>query len=585
MADNGFVPWPEGFQQQYRQKQFWRGELLPCILEDRARENPDAPALVAGDSQLSYAEMLAAVNGLCHQLLGAGVAPGQNVVLHTPSGVEFYLLFFALLKLGVKPVLALESHRLTEIRYFCQHAEANFYLSSFSGNDCVYRDIAVQLQKENVIVKALDIAWSDERGGTRCKDIRGESLVRDANAGGVGINEAGIGKNHTDCVRMEKTLDARIKVKSDAVAFYLLSGGTTGTPKLIARTHDDYFYSVRVSAEVCELSSSSVYLLVMPASHNFTLSSPGALGVMFVGGLVVVAKAPDPASAFQLIEQHRVSMVALVPPLAATWVNALEQLRARGGDVLLDSLKLIQVGGAKLSLSLAEKIQPLFDCRLQQVFGMAEGLVNYTRVDDSDDIVLETQGSPMSPADEIRVLDDNDQPVAPGVPGHLLTRGPYTIRGYYRAPEHNARAFTADGFYRTGDIVALTENGYLIVTGRSKDQINRGGEKISAEEVENCVLAHNAVIDCSVVAMPDVFLGERVCAFVVPTSAAENQSTPIALKREILAYLRTLGIAAFKIPDRIELVSALPITQFGKVDKNRLRKIVAEINKPAMASA
>jgi 2,3-dihydroxybenzoate-AMP ligase len=244
------------------------------------------------------------------------------------------------------------------------------------------------------------------------------------------------------------------------------------------------------------------------------------------------------------------------------WLDAAD----RGGSADLASLRVLQVGGAKLGAEAARRVAPVLGCRLQQVFGMAEGLVNYTRPDDPDDIVHTTQGRPISPDDEVRVVDGADVDVPDGVTGHLLTRGPYTIRGYYRADEHNAVAFTADGFYRTGDLVRRLPTGHLTVTGRAKDQINRGGEKVAAEEIENHLLAHPAVLDAAVVPMPDAYLGERTYAFVVPREGAE---TPTAA--QLRAFVRDRGLAAYKIPDKVALVDGFPVTGVGKVSRAALR--------------
>lgn len=220
---------------------------------------------------------------------------------------------------------------------------------------------------------------------------------------------------------------------------------------------------------------------------------------------------------------------------------------------------MLQVGGAKCSEEVARRVRPVLGATLQQVFGMAEGLVNYTRLDDPEEVVLTTQGRPISPGDEVLVVDDGDRPVAAGETGHLLTRGPYTIRGYYKADEHNAKAFTPDGFYRTGDVV---------VEGRAKDQINRGGEKVAAEEVENHLLAHPAVHDAAVVSMPDDYLGERTCAFVVP------RGTP-PKARELIRFVRERGLAGYKVPDRVEFLERFPRTGVGKVSKRDLREVIS----------
>lgn len=222
---------------------------------------------------------------------------------------------------------------------------------------------------------------------------------------------------------------------------------------------------------------------------------------------------------------------------------------------------------------LAAQVRPTMGATLQQVFGMAEGLLNYTRLDDPDDVICTTQGRPMSPADEVLIVDENDEPLPDCSPGSLLTRGPYTPRGYYRAPEQNARAFTADGWYRSGDIVRRRPDGNLVVEGRDKDMINRGGEKISAEEVENLVYQLDSVAQVAAVAMPDPDLGERVCLYVVPAPGAE-----VSLD-EVRASMQDRGVAKYKWPERLELVGELLSTKVGKIDKKALREdLVARLS-------
>nr|WP_316043585.1 AMP-binding protein [Actinomadura sp. CNU-125] len=213
------------------------------------------------------------------------------------------------------------------------------------------------------------------------------------------------------------------------VGVFLLSGGTTGLPKLIPRTHRDYVYNLEASAKVCGFGPGTVYLVVLPAAHNFALACPGILGVLATGGTVVLAPSGSPDEAFPLIERERATVCAVVPPIALLWLDAVSWAEE---DV--SSLELLQVGGAKFAAERAAEVPETLGCRVQQVFGMAEGLLNYTRLDDPRDIVEQSQGRPLSPADEIRIVDENGADVAPGEIGELLTRGPYTLRGYYRAP-------------------------------------------------------------------------------------------------------------------------------------------------------
>ncbi len=501
--------WPDDFARRYRERGYWTGETLDSVLLGK----DDQIAVVDGRTRISYADLRSRAQKLAAGLYAEGINPGDRVVVQLSNVPAFFDTVFALFRLGALPVFALPAHRESEIGYFCEHTDAAAFITEHPGLAPKTRTIA-----------------ADEL----------TALSRDG--------------------------DLPPRPKAEERAFLQLSGGSTGLPKLIPRTHDDYLYSVRASAGICALTPDSVYLAALPVAHNFTMSSPGFLGALHAGGTVVLAPSPAPGVVLPLIAAERVTIVAAVPPLAQVWLDA-----AAAGEHDLSSLEVLQVGGAKLGSEVAARVTPTLGCRLQQVFGMAEGLVNYTRLGDPDDVVLHTQGRPISPDDELLVVDDEDRPVAPGTVGHLLTRGPYTIRGYWRAEEHNRTAFTADGFYRTGDLVRIRDDGYLVVEGRAKDQINRGGEKIAAEEVENHLLAHPAVRDAAIVAVPDAYLGERSCAFVLvrPGHDAPKLSD---LKR----HLRERGVAAYKTPDLVRVLDAFPATGVGKTSRRDLRRLLQQ---------
>lgn len=531
LALEGVVPFPTEFAERYRSRGYWTGQTHADLLYDTAERFPDNVALIFGERQLTYRELLDSVLRTAHGLRELGIERGDRVVVHLPNIPEYVQLLFALFELGALPVLALPAHRRTEIEYFVEFSEAKAYITvaRHQGHDLA--GLAEELKASLSSLQHTVVLLDDGDGGPDLKALT---------TGGK--------------------LDHEARTLPSDVAFLQLSGGTTGRPKLIPRTHDDYLYSVRESNRICGVDEHTVQLVALPVSHNFTMSSPGILGALAAGGTVVLSQNGSPDSVFPLIQRHRVTQAALVPPLALTWLNTpLKE------EYDLSSLRTLLVGGAKFSEATARRVRPELGCTLQQVFGMAEGLVNYTRLDDSEETIVTTQGAPISPDDEVRVVDDEDRDVEPGQPGHLLTRGPYTIRGYFRAPEHNERGFTADGFYRTGDIVRRDERGYLTVVGRSKDQINRGGDKIAPEEVENLLLGHPDVHDVSVVGIEDELLGERTKAFVIPRAGAAPRS--IALKR----FLRERGLADFKIPDLFQSVTEFPRTGVGKVSKRDQR--------------
>ncbi|MFI8829237.1 (2,3-dihydroxybenzoyl)adenylate synthase [Streptomyces sp. NPDC053431] len=538
---DGFTPWPEGFVRRYRDAGYWSGRALGELPGEWAAAFGDGVAMVAGGERWTYREMDDRSGRLAAGLQTLGIGCGDRVVVQLPNAAEFFEVLFALFKLGAVPVVVLPAYRRSEVAYFCRFTGAVAYVVADRHAGFDYRELAYEVRREVPALRHVVVAGDP-----------GEFLGLDAVRGWAG--DGGGPWPAAD---------------PGGVALLHLSGGTTGVPKLIPRTHDDYLYGARASADLCGFDATTVYLGSLPIAHQFSLSAPGALGTFLSGGRVVLAPSPAPDVAFPVIEQERATVAAVVPPVAALWLKAAEYT---GHD--LSSLALLQVGGAKLGEQLARKVRPVLGCGVQQVFGMTEGLLNYTRLNDPDDIVFTTQGRPLSPADEIRVVDDEDREVPGGESGHLLVRGPNTVRGYYKAPEHNAIAFTADGFYRTGDIVRRLPTGHLVVVGRSKDQINRGGEKIAAEEVESHLLAHPGVTEAAVVAMPDPFLGERVCAYIVP-------GDPRPTVAELTGFVRSRGLAAAKVPDRIEFLDALPRTAVGKISKQQLRDRIAAALEPA----
>ncbi|WP_429168453.1 (2,3-dihydroxybenzoyl)adenylate synthase [Aeromonas rivipollensis] len=539
---NRFLPytrWPEELAQQYRAKGHWRGEPLTAMLARQCELAPDVVAILCGERSFSYRELDAASSRLAGRLARHGLGVGDTALVQLPNVAEFYLVFFALLKVGIAPVNALFSHNRLELASYAEQIRPRLFIGSL----------------------AHPLFASGDRHSDLLLGIGAELVLLDGESGELGLTRWLAQLDESEPVKCGPT-------PADEVAFFQLSGGSTGTPKLIPRTHDDYFYSVRRSNEICELGPHTRYLCALPAPHNFPLSSPGALGVFEAGGAVVLAQDPSPMSCFPLIARHQVNLCSLVPPAVSLWLQAAESDPSVRSQI--ESLDLLQVGGAKLAEAVASKIGPLLGCRLQQVFGMAEGLVNYTRLSDPDDKIIHTQGRPMSPDDEVRILDEAGNPVSPGQPGALHTRGPYTFRGYYQSPAHNARVFDAEGFYCSGDLVVQDQDGYLTVVGRQKDQINRGGEKIAAEEVENQLLHHPAITHAALVSMPDSAMGEKSCAFIVSTDLALK---PLALRK----FLRERGVADFKLPDRFETLDALPMTAVGKIDKQGLRARIAEI--------
>ncbi|MFT4264731.1 MAG: AMP-binding protein [Nocardioides sp.] len=552
---------PEDVAAGYRAAGLWTGETFPAFVADRCARFADRLAVVgrdAGGSEVrwTYADLLAASDAAIDRLLAAGVELGDRVVVALPNIPEFVAVIAAIFRMGAIPIFALPTHGPLELGQFIELADpAALVVASARGADWPG---VLRASSERVTggpPALVDLAFPSTPSTRRTSGPSSPTTQ----PGGELLG------GRADPEVPESPVNRGLLPEAGAVALLQLSGGTTGVSKLIPRTHDDYLYSVRASAEICGVSEETVMLVSLPAAHNFAMSSPGILGVLHAGGAVVLAPDPSPGTAFRLIEAERVTMASLVPPLAQAWVSAA---RRRKPD--LSSLDLIQVGGARLADTIAAAIGPVLGARLQQVFGMAEGLVNYTRLDDPDELVTTTQGRPISPYDEVRVVDAEDRPVRPGTEGSLLTRGPYTIRGYYGSPQADADSFTADGFYRTGDLVRQLPSGHLVVTGRDKDQINRAGEKVATDELEGLALTCPGVLDAVAVGAPDPYLGERIVLVVRLDPEHVPDGPP-----DVRAHLTAAGLASHKVPDDVVVLDAFPATHVGKNSRRELRRLLA----------
>ncbi|MBD1557633.1 AMP-binding protein [Vibrio sp. S9_S30] len=522
----GFVDQPASQSQKFEDAKIWHNTPLWAILSEGVDKHPTKVAVSDSSGALCYQELLREADKIAAGLKEDGLEAGDSVVFQVSNSLYFAKVFFAIQRAGLVPVLALPAHGIVEIRHFMKVSGAKAYIGSNLDNDS----------------KAIHIsdALSEELSGLKHLYIAGESgQYRSLPEGDVNqFTPEDLNPAHP--------------------ALFLVSGGTTGLPKLIPRTHNDYRFNIQRCSEAAELSSEEVYLAVLPAAHNFTLGCPGLLGVLHSGGQVIFSSNPSPDYCFDVIEQHKVTATALVPALAQLWTAAKEWENAD-----TSSLRLMQIGGSKLAYSDAINVQQAFPGALQQVFGMAEGLIACTRFGDDEELIATKQGRPVSDWDEVRVVNTEGEPVLVGEEGELLTRGPYTLRGYYRAEEHNERSFTHDGFYRSGDRVVVDESGYIVVTGRIKDVVNRAGECIATDELEEQLLAHPNVAQVAVVAVPDKHLGERIGVAIVKKGR-------VPTLQELRVFLQEQGIASFKLPDELNIVSSLPKTAVGKIDKKRV---------------
>ncbi|MGE5307216.1 MAG: (2,3-dihydroxybenzoyl)adenylate synthase [Alphaproteobacteria bacterium] len=541
---DGVVRFPPEFAARYRARGYWEDRSLADTFAEIFAKYADRVAVIDRGQSVTYAQLDERATRLALNLLDVGLRPLDRVVMQLPNAVEFVHLYFALQKLGCIPIMALPSHRFREMSQFVELSGAVACATLDRTKDFDYRDMVRRIRSANRAMR-LGIVLGETPDGF-------ESLTEFI--------------ERPSCRAADEL--KRIEIDPEDPALFQLSGGTTGIPKLIPRTHNDYVYNSKRAAAATRVGSDKTLLIVLPLAHNLPLACPGLQGYLLHGGKVVLSASTRSEDIFGLIERHRVTHIAVVPALLIRLINdpAIEKFD-------LSSLQVIQSGGQRMQPEVRRRTRNLIPSAfVQENFGMAEGMLMFVRPDDPEDVRMETVGMPVSPDDEVRLVDDDDNEVAPGEVGELLARGPYTLRGYYGVPEYNARAFTTDGFYRSGDLMRRHPSGNYMVEGRKKDLINRGGEKISSEEIENLILGHPAVQNVACVPMPDPILGERMCACVIL-----RRGHALTLN-ELVSFLIKEEIAKHKLPERLEIFDEFPLSPFGKVSKKDLaEKIVLKL--------
>ena len=538
----GVVPFPPEFAKRYREKGYWLDKTLPQEYRIAFDKYEKRVALLDRDRSITYGELDRMSDNLALNLLDAGFQSLDRVVVQLPNVSEFVVLYLALQKIGGVPIAALMPHRFAEISQFVELSGALACVVPDNQGDFDYCAMVDRIRHKSPHLRLGIVLGPARPGFLSLTDL----IEKPA--------------------RLPKSALSEIKIDPDDPAIFQLSGGTTGIPKLIPRTHNDYAYNTKMASAVCAVGENGVLLVILPIAHNLPLACPGIQGFLFHGGRVVLSTSPRPEDVCALIERHGVTHIKVVPALLIRLLHDPAVTRHN-----LSSLKIIQSGGQSMLPEvrlLAKKLIP--SAFVQENFGMSEGMLMFVRLDDPPDVANETVGRPVSPDDEVRLLDDDDREILGGEVGELCCRGPYTLRGYFGVPDYNARTFTSDGFYRSGDLMRRHKSGNYVVEGRKKDLINRGGEKISAEEIENLILMHPAVKNASCVPIPDPVLGERMCACVL---LRENAKLSFD---ELKNFLLSKEIAKYKLPERLEIMQDFPLSPFGKVSKKTLTEMISQ---------
>ncbi|HGI2780402.1 MULTISPECIES: (2,3-dihydroxybenzoyl)adenylate synthase [Bacillota] len=516
--------------EKFYDEDVWEHMTLGEFITNCSEMYKDKTAIVDGDTRLSYKELDKLSNKYANGLLKAGFKKGDKIVLQLPNCYEFIAISFAMFKTGIIPIMSLPAHRKNELKGIIEKSEAVAYIAKdrylgFSYVDMI-RDIKSELNKK------LEVY------------ILGDNQEY---------------KKFLSLIESEYPYEYP-DVDYKNIGLLLLSGGTTGIPKLIPRRHCDYIYVAKKTGDRCNVNQESVYLASLPIAHNFPLGCPGIVGTFAKGGKVVLCNVTSPDEILPLIEEENVTITGFVPAIANICMDYLEY-----EEYDLSSLELIQVGGSVLESWLAEKIEKVFDVKLQQIFGIAEGLILTTNKEDNNKIRWQTQGKPISEHDEILIVDEKGKEVEVEEYGELIVRGPYTIYGYYNLPEVNEICMTEDCYFRTGDKARKLKDGNYQIVGRIKEIINRAGEKITPSELEEILLTHEHINSVQVVGIPDCLQGEAIAVFIL------NGNKELTLE-EVRKFLISNNVADFKLPDKVKYIDAWPLTALGKIDRNKLKE-------------
>lgn len=502
----------------------------------------DRFALRGPGGDLTYRTLDEVSERFAAALLAQGLRPTDRVIFQIANSNELVIGFVACLKAGLIPVCTLAAHREHEIGYLAGLSAARLHF--VQGDDPKFDDVEFA-ERMQAAVPSLSLIVQ-ARGTTR-----GTALGMQALIDGMPLAEA-------------RARLAEVRLDPFQVAVFQLSGGTTGVPKIIPRFHNEYLYNMRAVAQFNGYRSDDVLFMPLPMMHNLNMGC--CFGPFLVtGGTVTIAPDLQPQSLAELFRRY-------LPTWAAIGGPVLEKLRPA---IESGAMPVSQLRGV-VSASGSPKLRAILGAPSFHIFGMTEGVIMMTRDDQPQEVRDAMVGRPVSPWDEVKLykIGTEEEILEAGVEGECAFAGPYTIHGYYSAPERNKETFTSGGFYRSGDLMLFRDiEGvrYYKFCGRTKDVVDRGGEKINAEEVESIVSRHPSVAMASVVGMPDPVFGERVCAFMVAKPGAVAPTV-----KELGAFLSESGVAKFKWPERVEVVAEFPLTKTGKLSKPLLKQAITD---------
>ena len=529
------VRWDEADAQRWVAEGKWLNRTLADAVREAARDQPQRVTQVCGGRGVTAGEIWEGATRLAGALQAQGLQAGDVVAFQTPNWHEAAFIDVAccLLGLVVCPIVTIYRDREVELILSDSRAKAIFIAENFRGYD-----FAAMLARIAPDVPTLQHVWT----------VRGAF---------------GTGRDLRDLIAGAAPLATAPEVSPDAVKLVLYTSGTTGRPKAVLHSHNSLIRATLMCAQHWGIRPGDTTLMPSPVTHVTGFSH--GLEMPFYGGTrCVLMEKWDAAQAADTIDREQVVFTIGATPFLQELMDVAEAQQRT-----LPSLRLFPCGGAAVAPETIYRVpRVLPHCRAFRVYGSSEApmITMGWCAPGQEKLAAETDGQIVDY--EVRVVDADGRPAAPGQEGEICARGPALFLGYADAG-HTAEAFDAEGFFHTGDI-GYVQDGAVVFTGRIKDLINRGGEKISAKEVEDLLHQHPAVQAAAVVAMPHARLGETVCAYVIARPGATVDAASIH------ALLDAASVARQKYPERYFFVDAFPSTASGKVKKDLLRKDALE---------
>ncbi len=543
MVFEGFVPYNPEAATLYEKRRWWLGITLGDMFDKTCDLYPEREALVGSGIRYTWSQLRRRVDTMAYNLLQRGFKPGDTVLLQLPNRPEFVISYFALQKAGLVMVLLTVNHTAREIAHLANLTQPKGWILPDRYREIDFLPLVKQVKEENPMLKKVVLLGEELHAGC----LRFDDLM----------------ETRDDAEQVRSVLEQARPAPED-VCQILPSGGTTGLPKGAPRTHNDYICNIEYKSRAWDLNVTDTCLVAATVGHNLALLIC-VTGSVFQGAKMVMLDSSYQHDFCRIVQDEKITCTGLVPTLISRVVK-FENL----ADYDLSSLKKIYVGAANSPPELVLTVEEKIRARYINAFGMVEGPLSQSRPEDPVEVRQGTIGRPCCPYDEFVILDEDGNQTPTGIEGELSAKGPGVFTGYLKNPEANKKEFTPDGYFRTGDLATIDENGNIRITGRIKDIIIRGGENIAARDVEDLISSHSNVEYVAVVGMPDPELGEQICAYVKPAQAAKLSH------EDILHHLKALEAAKILYPERTIFVSEIPLTAAGKADKKILKKDIEE---------